>query len=156
DMAGRLATTRGRVARWWLAGGAGAMGLGIWSMHFIGMLAFHLPIPVGYDLAITLYSLAVSVGASAYALWLVSRAELPWSRLCAGAVLMGLGIAAMHYLGMAALEMQPGIDYDPLWFAASILIAIGAAGAALWIAFRLRLEQRRPFVLRGLASLVMG
>ena len=60
DMAGRLASTRGRVARWWLAGGAGAMGLGIWSMHFIGMLAFHLPIPVGYDLAITLYSLAVS------------------------------------------------------------------------------------------------
>ncbi len=151
-----ILASRGRVARWWLAGGAGAMGLGIWSMHFIGMLAFHLPIPVGYDLAITLYSLAVSVGASAYALWLVSRAELPWSRLCAGAVLMGLGIAAMHYLGMAALEMQPGIDYDPLWFAASVLIAIGAAGAALWIAFRLRLEQRRPFVLRGLASLVMG
>ncbi|MEK0266573.1 EAL domain-containing protein [Stenotrophomonas rhizophila] len=156
DMAGRLASTQGRVARWWLAGGATAMGLGVWSMHFIGMLAFHLPIPVGYDLAITLYSLAVSVGASAYALWLVSRAELPWSRLCAGAVLMGLGIATMHYLGMSALQMQPGIDYNPAWFAASILIAIGAAGAALWIAFRLRLEQRRPFLLRGLASLVMG
>jgi len=157
DMASRVTTAATRRTTWlWLIGGGCAMGLGIWSMHFIGMLAFHLPIPVGYDLAITLYSLAVSVGASAYALWLVSRAELPWSRLCAGAVLMGLGIAAMHYLGMAALEMQPGIDYDPLWFAASVLIAIGAAGAALWIAFRLRLEQRRPFVLRGLASLVMG
>ncbi|MCC7634980.1 putative bifunctional diguanylate cyclase/phosphodiesterase [Stenotrophomonas rhizophila] len=156
DMAGRLASTRGRVARWWLAGGAGAMGLGIWSMHFIGMLAFHLPIPIGYDLAITLYSLAVSVGASAYALWLVSRAQLPWSRLVAGAVLMGLGIAAMHYLGMAALRMQPGIDYDPLWFTLSLLIAVVAAGAALWIAFRLRLEQRRPYLLRGLASVLMG
>ncbi|WP_262071866.1 bifunctional diguanylate cyclase/phosphodiesterase [Stenotrophomonas sp. Marseille-Q5258] len=156
DMAGRLASTQGRVARWWLAGGAVAMGLGIWSMHFIGMLAFDLPIPVGYDLAITLYSLAVSVGASAYALWLVSRPHLPWARLGAGAVLMGLGIAAMHYLGMAALQMQPGITYDPLWFTASIVIAIAASGAALWIAFRLRGEQRRPFLLRGAASLVMG
>ena len=156
DMAGRLASTQGRVARWWLAGGAAAMGLGIWSMHFIGMLAFHLPIPVGYDLGITLFSLAVSVGASAYALWLVSRPVLPWTRLCAGAVLMGLGIAAMHYLGMAALRMQPGIEYDPLWFTLSLLIAVGAAGAALWIAFRLRLEQQRALLLRGMASVVMG
>ena len=156
DMAGRLASTEGRVARWWLAGGAAAMGLGIWSMHFVAMLAFHLPIPVGYDLAITLYSLAASVGASAYALWLVSRPELPWPRLIAGAVLMGLGIACMHYLGMAAMRMEPDIEYDPLWFAASLLIAIVAAGAALWIAFRLRTQQRRTGLLRGLASLVMG
>ena len=156
DMAGRLASTQGRVARWWLAGGAAAMGLGIWSMHFIGMLAFHLPIPVGYDLGITLFSLAVSVGASAYALWLVSRPALPWTRLCAGAVLMGLGIAAMHYLGMAALQMQPGIEYDPFWFTLSLVIAVVAAGAALWIAFRLRLEQRRALLLRGMASVVMG
>ena len=156
DMAGRLATAQGRVARWWLAGGAAAMGLGIWSMHFIGMLAFKLPIPIGYDLAITVYSLAVSVGASAYALWLVSRPQLPTRRLFAGALLMGLGIAAMHYLGMAAMRMQPGIDYDPLWFIASILIAIGAAGAALWIAFRLRIESRNTRRLRGAASLVMG
>jgi diguanylate cyclase (GGDEF)-like protein len=120
------------------------------------MLAFHLPIPVGYDLGITLFSLAVSVGASAYALWLVSRPALPWTRLCAGAVLMGLGIAAMHYLGMAALQMQPGIEYDPFWFTLSLVIAVVAAGAALWIAFRLRLEQRRALLLRGMASVVMG
>ncbi len=156
DMAGRLATTEGREARLWLTGGAMAMGLGIWSMHFVGMLAFNLPIPIGYDLAITLYSLAVSVGASAYALWLVSRPLLPARRLLAGAVLLGLGIAAMHYLGMAAMRMQPGIDYDPVWFAASILIAVGAAGAALWIAFRLRAQGARTVRLRLLASLVMG
>ncbi len=137
------------MARWWLAGGAATMGLGIWSMHFIGMLAFDLPIPVGYDLGITLYSLAVSIGASAYALWLVSRSSLPWRRLLAGAVLMGLGIATMHYLGMAAMRMQPGIDYHPGWFAASIAVAIGAAGAALWIAFRLRAEQRNTLLLRA-------
>ncbi|MBX4378799.1 signal protein, partial [Mycobacterium tuberculosis] len=77
--------------------------------------------------------------------------ELPWPRLVAGAVLMGLGIACMHYLGMAAMRMEPGIDYDPLWFTASLLIAIVAAGAALWIAFRLRSQQRHTGLLRGLA-----
>jgi diguanylate cyclase len=156
DMAARVASTEGKVARWWLTGGACAMGLGIWSMHFIGMLAFDLGIPMGYDLAITLYSLAVSVGASAYALWLVSHAVLPWYRIAAGAVLMGLGVAAMHYLGMSAMRMEPGIDYDLGWLALSVLIAIVAAGAALWIAFRLRAEQRHPMLLRGLASVVMG
>ncbi len=156
DMAGRLATAQGSVARWWLVGGATAMGLGIWSMHFIGMLAFDLPIPLGYDLAITLWSLAVSVGASAYALWLVSRSRLPGWQLLAGAVLMGLAIAAMHYLGMSALRMQPGIDYHPGWFIASIALAIVASGAALWIAFRLRNEHRRTHRMRGLASLLMG
>ncbi len=156
DMAGRLATAERRVARWWLAGGAAAMGLGIWSMHFIGMLAFNLPIPIGYDLALTLYSLVVSIGASAYALWLVSRPQLPPLRLAAGAVLMGLGIATMHYLGMAAMRMQPGIDYHMGWLLASIAIAVGAAGAALWIAFKLRSQQRNVLRLRGLASVVMG
>lgn len=156
DMAARVANTEGKVARWWLAGGACAMGLGIWSMHFIGMLAFDLGIPMGYDLAITLYSLAVSVGASAYALWLVSHKVLPWYRLAAGAVLMGLGVAAMHYLGMSAMRMEPGIEYHLGWLALSIMIAIVAAGAALWIAFRLRSETRHPMLLRGLASVVMG
>ncbi len=156
DMAGRLAQARGRSVYGWMTGGALAMGLGIWSMHFIAMLAFRLPIPVGYDLALTLYSLAVSVGASAYALWLVSRPQLPLPRLLAGAVLMGLGIAAMHYLGMAAMRMQPGIDYDPFWFTLSIVVAIGASGAALWIALRLRRERRHTWLLRGAASLVMG
>ncbi|MNM65226.1 Cyclic di-GMP phosphodiesterase Gmr [compost metagenome] len=156
DMASRLANAQGSVARWWLVGGATAMGLGIWSMHFIGMLAFDLPIPLGYDLAITLWSLAVSVGASAYALWLVSRPSLPGWQLLAGAVLMGLAIAAMHYLGMSALRMQPGIDYHPGWFVASIVLAVAASGAALWIAFRLRNEQRRTRHMRGLASLLMG
>ena len=156
DMAGRLTTAQGRVARWWLIGGASAMGLGIWSMHFIGMLAFKLPIPIGFDLGITLYSLAVSIAASAYALWLVSRPELPRRRLLAGGTLMGLGVATMHYLGMGAMRMQPGIDYDPLWFALSIAVAIGACTAALWIAFRLRREDQRTLPLRVAASVVMG
>ncbi len=155
-MAGHVAAA-GRIAgRWWLAGGACAMGLGIWSMHFVGMLAFNLPIPLGYDLAITLYSMLVAVGASAFALWLVSRARMPWRRWLAGAVLMGGGIALMHYMGMAALRMQPGIDYEPLRFAASILIAVAASAAALWIAFRLRSAGRWLYPGRIAAAVVMG
>jgi len=156
DMASRVTTTQGTAAaRWWLAGGAMAMGLGIWSMHFVGMLAFDLPIPLGYDLAITLYSMLAAVGVSAFALWLVSRPDLPARLLCLGAVLMGAGIAVMHYIGMAALRMQPGIDYDPLWFALSIVIAVVASGAALWIAFHLRRGHRRHGM-RLTAAVVMG
>lgn len=156
DMASRVTTTRGTAAaRWWLAGGAMAMGLGIWSMHFVGMLAFDLPIPLGYDLAITLYSMLAALGVSAFALWLVSRPDLPRRLLCVGAVLMGAGIALMHYIGMAALRMQPGIDYDPLWFSLSIVIAVVASGAALWIAFHLRRGHRRHWM-RLTAAVVMG
>ncbi len=156
DMAGRITASEGSSSRWWLFAGATAMGAGIWSMHFIGMLAFKLPIPQGYDLAITLYSLLIAVAASAYALWLVSQPALPHRRLLGGALILGAGIAAMHYTGMAAMRMQPGIDYDLLWFVLSIVIAMGTAGAALWIAHHLRSEGARIRRIRLLAALVMG
>lgn len=156
DMSGRVATTQGSAARWWLAGGAFAMGLGVWSMHFVGMLAFDLPIPLGYDITLTACSMLAAVGSSAFALWLVSRPQLPRLRLLLGAVLMGTGIAVMHYIGMAALQMQPGIDYHPGWFTLSIAIAVAASGAALWIAFHLRSGGRRKYLLRALAAVVMG
>ncbi|WP_132687754.1 bifunctional diguanylate cyclase/phosphodiesterase [Pseudomonas aeruginosa] len=156
DMAGRVTLAKGREALSWLIGGAFAMGFGIWSMHFVGMLAFSLPIPLGYDLGLTLLSLLLAVGSSAFALWLVCQAELPWQRLALGALLMGSGIAAMHYTGMAALLMMPGIVYDPLWLGLSILIAVIASGAALWIAFRLRHGSRRIVLVRAGAALVMG
>ncbi|CAN7279597.1 EAL domain-containing protein [Pseudoxanthomonas sp. LjRoot143] len=156
DMAGRVATTHGVAARWWLAGGAFAMGLGVWSMHFVGMLAFDLPIPLGYDITLTFCSMLAAIGSSAFALWLVSQAQLPFRRLLLGAMLMGIGIALMHYIGMAALQMQPGIDYHPGWFTLSIVIAVVASGAALWIAFHLRRGGRRKHLLRVLAAVVMG
>ncbi|RXR05298.1 bifunctional diguanylate cyclase/phosphodiesterase [Pseudoxanthomonas composti] len=156
DMAGRITASQGRAARWWLVGGASAMGFGIWSMHFIGMLAFKLPIPQSYNLLITLYSLLVAVGSSGYALWLVSREELPRKRLLVGAVILGAGIATMHYTGMAAMEMEPGIDYDPLWFVLSIVIAIAASAAALWIAYALRSDFSAFRHFRIAAALVMG
>ncbi len=156
DMAGRVVTAQGRAALWWLIGGASAMGLGIWSMHFVGMLALNLPIPVGYDVGITLTSLAIGIGASIFALWLASRRELPWPRLAGGAVLMGAGVAGMHYTGMAALRMSPGIQYDPAWFALSVVIAVLASGVALWMAFRLRQQSRRVRALRAGSAVVMG
>lgn len=77
-MAGRISNVRGRAAKYWLAGGASAMGLGIWSMHFVGMLAFSLPIPLGYDPWITLMSLLIAIAFSAYSLHLVCQERLPW------------------------------------------------------------------------------
>ncbi len=157
DMAGRISTAaRGRYARMWLAGGAAAMGLGIWSMHFVGMLAFRLPIPLGYDPAITGLSLLIAILASAFALHLVSQAQLPHGRLALGALALGAAVACMHYTGMAALRMHPGIDYDPWLFLLSIVIAVGASGAALWIAFRLRRSMPRVHQIRFGAALVMG
>ncbi|WP_200917050.1 bifunctional diguanylate cyclase/phosphodiesterase [Jeongeupia sp. HS-3] len=156
DMAGRVATSQGKAKRCWLAGGAFAMGLGIWSMHFIGMLAFSLPIPLGYDPVITFLSLLIAVAASAFALWLVCQNTLPWARLILGALLMGAGIASMHYSGMAAMRMLPGIHYIPSLFALSILIAVGASGAALWMAFRLRFGSPRVKLIRSGAAVVMG
>jgi diguanylate cyclase (GGDEF)-like protein len=156
DMAGRVVTAQGRAAFWWLVGGASAMGLGIWSMHFVGMLAFSLPIPLGYDVSITLGSLAIAIASSAFALWLVSRRELPWPRLVGGALLMGSGVAGMHYAGMAALRMTPGIQYDPAIFALSVGVAVLASGVALWIAFRLRRQSQRVRALRAGSAVVMG
>ena len=156
DMAGRIAASRGKAARGWLVGGAIAMGFGIWSMHFIGMLAFRLPIPLGYDLAITLYSLLIAIASSGYALWVASGPSLPPRRLIVAASVLGAGVAAMHYVGMAALRMAPGIDYDPAWFAASVAIAMAAAGAALWIAFSLRTDGKGVFRRRLVAAVVMG
>ncbi len=156
DLADRVTTTQGRAAHWWLAGGACAMGIGIWSMHFVGMLAFSLPIPLGYDPLITFASLLIAIALSAFALWIASREALPWQRLAAGAVLMGAGVSGMHYTGMAAMLMRPGIRYDPVPFALSVAIAIAASGAALWIAFKLRKYSPRVWLYRLGAAVVMG
>ncbi|RQO36176.1 hypothetical protein DBR37_07565 [Herminiimonas sp. KBW02] len=156
DMAGRINSASDKGAALWLVGGAIAMGIGIWSMHFIGMLSFNLPIALGYDLGITILSLLIAIIASGFALWRISQPELPFPKLLSSAVLMGVAIAAMHYTGMAAMRMTPGIEYDPWLFTLSILIAISASGAALWIAFRLRRNTPNVGRLRAMAAIVMG
>ena len=158
DLAGRIATV-GKIShrRWWLAGGALSMGLGIWSMHFVGMLSFSLPIPLGYDIAITLLSLLIAIVISYFALNLITQGSLSPLRLVVSGTVMGLGIAGMHYTGMGAMKMQPGIQYDPLIFSLSLLVAIAAATAALWIAVKLRNDKiRHLFLWRAGAAVIMG
>ncbi|NWB97098.1 EAL domain-containing protein [Pseudomonas gingeri] len=156
DLTGRIATARGRAVYLWMAGGAMAMGVGVWSMHFIGMLAFKLPIALAYDVPLTILSLLIAILSSGFALWLVSQPRLPVMQLALGALIMGAGISAMHYCGMAALKMQPGIDYDPTLFSASLVIAVVASAAALWIAFRLRRNTPHVRLARSGASVIMG
>ena len=95
DLTGRIATAQGRAAHLWMGGGAFALGIGIWSMHFIGMLAFSLPIELGYDWTLTGLSLLIAVLSSGFALWLVSQPSLPMLQLGLGALIMGGGIASM-------------------------------------------------------------
>jgi diguanylate cyclase (GGDEF)-like protein len=160
DMAGRIAAAHTRtLQRAWLAGGAIAMGIGIWSMHFIGMLAFRLPIPMGYNPWITFVSLLIGIASSAFALWRVSQQTLGPARLIPGALLMGAGVCGMHYTGMAAMRMQPGIQYVPWLVALSVVIAVLASGAALWLSFHLRQmprSSRRVRLLSYAAAIVMG
>ena len=156
DMSSRVSTSKGRTARIWLCVGAIAMGVGIWTMHFIGMLAFELPIPLGYDPSITMASLAVAIVSSLFALWLVSRPSLPLVRLAGGALLLGGGVATMHYIGMEALRMEPGIHYTGRWFVLSIVIAIVTSAVALWTAFRLRRNTPGARRVRAAAAVLMG
>ncbi|WP_133660875.1 EAL domain-containing protein [Paraburkholderia sp. BL10I2N1] len=158
DLASRISLLTGsRLRHAWLGGGATAMGVGIWAMHFIGMLAFSLPISLGYDAGITGYSLAIAIVVSYFALHITARAVLTPVRLVSGGILMGFGISGMHYTGMAAMRMEPGIQYDPVLFVASIGIAVVASIAALWITHTLRdISQRRLMTKRIGAATVMG
>ena len=155
--AGRVSDSSGRAGLAWLVGGAISMGFGIWSMHFIGMLAFSLPIPMAYDTPLTLLSLLIGMVVSGIALFVVRSPSMTTRNLSTGAMLMGVGIASMHYTGMYAMRMSPPIQYDPLLFVASVLIAIGASLAALWIAFQLRRRHSVQAVFAKLGSaMIMG
>jgi diguanylate cyclase (GGDEF)-like protein len=157
DLAKRVVGSDRTVARGWLLGGSVAMGTGIWAMHFVGMLAYRLPIDIGYDPQRTFVSWAAAVAVSLVALGVATRRKLTVVRLVAGSLAMGAGICAMHYLGMAAMVMQPGIVWDLGLVAASGAIAVGASAVALMIFFWLR---RRTQVAAGVwqmvAAVVMG
>jgi NO-binding membrane sensor protein with MHYT domain len=160
DLASRVSKNAAtpRKAWTWLVAGAISMGTGIWAMHFIGMLAFHLPLPVAYELPLTWLSMLIAIVVSAIALFVLRRPDAVMTgNLTLGALLMGVGIAAMHYTGMIAMRMSPPITYDPLLFVLSVLIAVLASLAALWIALRLRNIPSRFAVMAKLASAgVMG
>src|SRR5260370_3334625 len=138
DLIGRITAATGRVRLIWLAGGATAMGLGIWSMHYIGMLALSLPVPVVYDWHSVLLSFIAAVFASAVALFVVSRQNLGWVRAAVGSAIMGSGIATMHYTGMAAMRMPAMCSYNPTFLTLSVVFAIVISLVAIWLTFRFR------------------
>jgi PAS domain S-box-containing protein len=135
DLAGRVGAAHGLARRVWLAAAAITMGGGIWSMHFVAMLAFVMPIPISYDIGLTALSLIVAIVVTGVGFQVISRRVSP-VRLVLSGVFMGLGIVAMHYTGMAAMRGHDELRYDHLYVAFSIVIAIGASIAALWLAFR--------------------
>src|SRR6202043_12796 len=141
DLAGRVTAARGWTRAVWLLGGAAAMGTGIWSMHYIGMLAFLLPIPVAYHWPTVLLSLLAAVLASVVALSVVSRQRMGLFRALAGSVLMGGGIASMHYIGMAAMRLPAVCHFDSFLVALSVVFAVLISLAALWITFHFRDEK---------------
>lgn len=158
ELAGRVSEKHGTASSWgWLVGGAVAMGTGIWSMHFIGMLAFHLPVAIAYDTLITMLSMAIAIVVSGVALFVVRRPTLTGQNITVGATLMGIGICAMHYTGMHAMRMSPPITYQAPLFIASVIIAIVASLAALWIAFQLRHKHSSIAILAKFGSAtIMG
>jgi PAS domain S-box-containing protein len=141
DLAGRVTAVGGWTRAVWLLGGAGAMGIGIWSMHYIGMLAFILPIPVAYHWPTVLLSLLAAILASVVALGVVSRQKMGAFRALAGSVLMGAGIASMHYIGMAAMRLPAVCQFNSFLVVLSVVFAVLISLAALWITFHFRDEK---------------
>ena len=137
-LAGRVSAANGWNRAVWLLGGACAMGTGIWSMHYIGMLAFILPVPVAYDWPTVLLSLFAAILASVVALGVVSRQKMGWFRALAGSVLMGAGIASMHYIGMAAMRLPAICRFNSFLVVLSVVFAVLISLAALWITFHFR------------------
>jgi two-component system sensor histidine kinase/response regulator len=155
DLAGRVTFARGRARLLWLSGGATAMGLGIWSMHYIGMLAFRLPVPVQYDWPTVVVSLLAAIFASAVALFVVSRERMGLFRALVGSIVMGSGIAAMHYIGMAAMRLPAMCIYSPALLTLSVVLAIVIGFVALWLAFHFR-DRSHMWGLKATSALVMG
>jgi PAS domain S-box-containing protein len=156
DLAGRVTATSGWVRSVWLTGGATAMGLGIWSMHFVGMLAFRLPVPIGYDWPTVLASFLVGIWCSAFALYVASRQKMGPLQALVGGLILGVGIAALQYLGMAAMRLAAVCRFNPLLATLSVALAILFSVAALLLAFDLREETKGTPSRKIASAAVMG
>src|SRR5918999_4570426 len=154
DLGGRVRAATGLARQAWLVSAAIAMGGGIWAMHFVAMLAFVLPVSVSYDLGLTVLSFLVAVAVTGVGFYVISMREThaPVALLLSG-LFMGLGIVAMHYTGMAAMKLPADISYRVGYVALSVVIAVLASTAALWLAFRTAalLQSLLAAVVMGLA-----
>jgi two-component system sensor histidine kinase/response regulator len=156
DLAARVTAAHGRARFAWLTGGATAMGIGIWSMHYIGMLAFSLSVPILYDWPTVLLSLLAAVFASGVALFVVSRQRMWWFHAMIGSVVMGSGIAAMHYIGMAAMRLPAMCSYSSGLVILSVVLAVAISLVALWLTFHFRDEPRARGWQKIASAVVMG
>ncbi|MES9876296.1 MAG: EAL domain-containing protein [Candidatus Sedimenticola sp. PURPLELP] len=148
------ASSRRRQLR--LAGGAAILGFGIWSMHFVGMLAFKLPVPVSYDVPITLLSIVPAWVGTGIAFYLLSRKETGPFSLVVAAFLIGIAIASMHYTGMAAMCLQATVKYQWSLFFASIAVAVIASYTALLLVISLRYKRETSLWVKQLAAALLG
>jgi len=135
DISSRLKYAKNVSHLRWITAGAFILGLGIWSMHFIGMLAFHLPVEVSYHFGLVLLSIVPAVISCAIAFYLISKSSVTWRNLFTGAFFISAGIVSMHYLGMDAMRMDAMISYDPVMWALSALIAFAASFIGLALLF---------------------
>jgi two-component system, sensor histidine kinase and response regulator len=156
DLAGRLTSAQGRARLLWLAGGATTMGTGIWAMHYVGMLAFRLPIPVLYDWPTVVLSLLAAIFASAVALFVVSRRTMGTVRCMLGSVVMGGGIAGMHYIGMAAMRLKAMCHYSSWIVALSIVFAVVISFVALRLTYHFRGDMTSWGWRKAGTALLMG
>jgi diguanylate cyclase (GGDEF)-like protein/PAS domain S-box-containing protein len=154
DLAGRIKASHRWPRFFWLSGGAAAMGAGIWSMHYVGMLAYKMPMVVLYDIPTVGLSLLTAIAASAAALFTMGRQSIRIWQMLAGGTAMGLGIAAMHYIGMAAMRMAATIQYNSGLVFVSVVLAIGISLVALVLAFQVRNEQ--SLVRKCVSAVIMG
>jgi NO-binding membrane sensor protein with MHYT domain len=137
DLTERIATAKGWVRVSWLMGGASSFGIGIWSMHFIGMLAFHLAVPITYNFLIVLASVLPAILSSGFALWIASRKMLQLPSLLGASLVMGMGITTMHYTGMAAMQLPAIAHYNLRLVTLSGGIAVTVSFVALWLTHHL-------------------
>jgi len=155
DLAGRITSSRGNIRFAWMSGGALAMGTGIWSMHYVGMLAYHLPLTVRYDWPTVLLSL-LAIAASGGGLFIASRHSMGLVRSLVGSVFMGSGIAAMHYLGMEAMRLNAMCSYSPGLVIVSVALAIIISFVALRLTFTFREKAANWGWQKVLCALTMG
>jgi len=156
DVTGRIASSRGGGRKVWLASGAAVMGLGIWSMHYIGMLAYTLPVRVLYDWPTVLVSFLPAIFASGIALWVATGSETGPLRTCVAGILIGLGIAATHYIGMGAMRLPAMCRYSAELVILSVVLAIFISWTALWLTFHLRDEATATCWRKLSSAILMG
>ncbi|MBC8089378.1 MAG: response regulator [Phycisphaerae bacterium] len=138
EFSSRTTEAAGRARAAWLGGGALVLGLGIWAMHFVGMQAFSLPVPISYDVPTIWWSLGAAVASSAIALFVISRESMRWQNAAIGALVMGTGIASMHFVGMDAMRLAATPHWNINVIALAVLIAIVVSLVALLLSFHLR------------------